>query len=137
VNVDKLTPEQLGEMEADALITKDSSALLVLKAADCIPIVLYVPGQQILVLAHIGVSGAALHLPAKAVKAMGYDSRHIHCYVGPAISQGSYRFVDKDLSSKKLDDSWLSYISQETDGFQIDLCRYVTDELKAVGFLEK
>lgn len=137
VNVDTISPEDLDKMETDALITKKSSALLVLKAADCIPLVLYVPGQQILILAHVGTSSAALDLPAKAVKRLGVSPEKIHCYVGPSISQKSYRFPDKDLSDKKLDSSWDAYITDESDGIHINLFGRVLDELKNVGLLAK
>jgi copper oxidase (laccase) domain-containing protein len=135
VKVDSLTPERLFQMEADALITKSSSALLTLRAADCIPLVCYVPGQKILALAHVGTSGAVLHLPAKVVNALGYPPEQISCYFGPSISQKSYRLVDQDLSDKKLDASWNSYVTNEPDGIHINLFGYVLDELQAAGIL--
>jgi hypothetical protein len=135
VKVDSLTPERLFQMEADALITKSSSALLTLRAADCIPLVCYVPRQKILVLAHVGTSGAALHLPRKLVKTLGYSLGPIYCYFGPSISQKSYRLVDQDLSDKKLDASWNGYVTNEPDGIHINLFGYVLDELQAAGIL--
>lgn len=132
-NVDSLTPEELWQSEADALITNNPTNLLVLKAADCIPLIFYVPGEKVLALAHVGTSGAALHLPAKVVKELGYSPQRIKVYVGPHISQKSYRFVDKDLSDKKLDDSWNSYVTHENDGIHLNLLGYVLDELKRAG----
>jgi len=41
--------------------------------------------------------------------------------------------VDKDLSDKKLDNSWDKYITKENDGIHINLLGYVLDELKAAG----
>jgi len=133
INIDTLTPDEVWQSEADALITSKSDNLLTLRAADCIPLVFYVPGEKFLALAHVGTSGAALHLPSKLVKAAGYPPERIHCYVGPHISQKSYRFVDKDLSDKKLDMSWNIYITHEPDGIHINLLGYVIDELKANG----
>ena len=131
VEVDDLTPEQVFESGVDGLITKDVHSLLVLRAADCIPVVFYVPGQKILGLAHIGTSGAALHLPRKMVGAMGTPA-DLHIYVGPHISRKSYRF-EPDKFEKKLDQSWDKYIGHEADGVHIDLLNYVLDELKAAG----
>jgi copper oxidase (laccase) domain-containing protein len=136
VDVDKITPGQLGQLEADVLITRDPSVLLVLKAADCIPLVLYVPGQRLLALAHVGTPGAVLHLPSKAVQALSIAANKIHCYVGPSISHKSYRFPE-DQFDKKLDDSWDKYITREPDGVHIDLLNYVLDELKANGIKEE
>lgn len=138
VNVDTLDPKKLDQMEADALITKNTSALLVLKAADCIPLVFYVPGQKILALVHAGTSGAARHLPSKVIKELGTSPEQIHCYVGPSISQKSYRFPpDHDFSDKKLDNSWDLYIFRQPDGIHIDLPAYVLDELKNCGITDE
>jgi len=137
VDVDSLTPEQLNQIAADALITHSPSALLVIKAADCIPLVFYVPGQKVLALAHVGTSGAALHLPSKVIARMGYPAEQIYCYVGPSISQKSYRFPpDYDFDHKKLDASWQPYITKEPDGIHINLFGYVIDELKRSGIKE-
>lgn len=135
LNVDSLTPSELWQTEADGLITKNPSAVLVLKAADCIPLAFYVPGQPILALAHVGTSGAGLHLPAKLVKQLGYPVEQIKCYVGPSISQESYRFEERDISGKNLDSSWDAYISDEPDGIHINLLGYVVDELQNAGML--
>lgn len=137
VNVDSLTPDKLFEMEADALITTNPSALLTLKAADCIPLVFYVPGQKILALAHVGTPGAILHLPRKVIKQLGISPENLHCYVGPSISQKSYRFKEEEFSDKKLDSSWNNYITKETDGVHINLLGYVLDELKSCGITDE
>lgn len=133
VEVDQLSPEAVWKTEADGLITRRPGNLLALNAADCIPLIFYVPGEKVLALAHVGTSGAALHLPAKVVKELGYSPQRIKVYVGPHISQKSYRFVDKDLSDKKLDDSWNSYVTHENDGIHLNLLGYVLDELKRAG----
>lgn len=135
VDVDTISPEQLDIMEVDGLITKRSTALLVLKAADCIPLVFYLPGQNILALAHAGTNGAALHLPSKVIKKLGLDPEKLQCYVGPSIRQKSYRFPDKDLSDKKLDPSWDAYTTDKSDGIHINLFGHVLDELKSSGIL--
>ncbi len=133
IDIDDLSPEQILGMEADALITKNPSNLLTLKAADCIPVAFFVPGKKILCLAHVGASGAALHLPARIIEKLSVEPEAIHCYIGPSISQKSYRFVDEDLTKKKLDSSWASYIMNESDGIHINLLGYVLDELKKSG----
>jgi len=138
VNVDNLTPEELYEMEADALITANPSALLTLKAADCIPLVFYMPEQKILALAHVGTSGAALHLPRKLIRKLGTQPGLIRVYTGPSIGQKSYRFpLDYDPGDKKLDQSWDGYITREDDGIHINLQGYVLDELRECGITDE
>ena len=131
--VDSLTPEQLWDTAADALITRKPTSLLVLKAADCMPLIFYVPGQSILALAHVGTSGARLHLPRKMINKLGVAPEELKVYVGPHVSQKSYRFPDKDISEKDLDKSWDEYFSVEADGWHINLFGYVLDELRAAG----
>ena len=137
-NVDSFTPEELYEMEADALVTKNTSTLLTLRAADCIPLVFYMPGQKVLALAHVGTSGAALHLPRNVIQYLGIEPAKLRVYAGPSISQESYRFPpDYDFDDKKLDASWNSYVTKETDGVHINLLGYVLDELKSCGITDE
>lgn len=136
VKVDGLTPNEVFDTEADALVSENPSALLTLRAADCIPLVLYSPGTKILALAHVGTSGAALHLPRKTIGYLAVEPSKLHCYVGPSISPKSYRFAE-DKFEKKLDASWDNYISHEADGVHINLLGYVLDELKASGIKEE
>jgi copper oxidase (laccase) domain-containing protein len=131
--IDNITPAQLWDTEADAIITHQPFTLLTLRAADCIPLAFYAPGRQVLALAHVGTSGAKLHLPAKVLRKLEMPSDKLHVYVGPHVSQKSYRFPDKDISEKDLGQSWDKYVSVEDDGWHIDLLRYVVDELKAAG----
>jgi copper oxidase (laccase) domain-containing protein len=133
VDVDGLTPQEVWRSEADALITKSPDNLLALKAADCIPLVFYTPGQNFLALAHVGTSGAALHLPSKLIQKINSPTAQIKVYAGPHISRKSYRFIDKDISDKKLDDSWSGYITSEEDGVHLNLLGYVIDELEQSG----
>ena len=138
IEIDGMTPKEVFDLETDGLITKQPSALLTLRAADCIPLVFYVPGQKILALAHVGTRGAALHLPCKMVKRLGEDPGLLRVYVGPSISQKSYLFPpDYDFDNKALDSSWDSYKSQEPDGIHINLLGYVLDELKSCGIADE
>ncbi len=134
IRVDGLTPEQVWGTEADALITENPDVLLTLRAADCIPVVFYVPGQKILGLAHVGTSGAVLHLPRQTLQKMNVRPEEVKVYVGPSISKESYRFPpDYNLGEKGLNPSWDKYISRQNDEIHIDLLGYVIDELKTSG----
>jgi hypothetical protein len=98
-----------------------------------VDVVFYEPGQNIIALAHVGTTGARLHLPRKVIKAISRPAANLHVYIGPHVSQKSYRFPDKEISEKDLDQSWDKYVSVEDDGWHIDLLGYVTDELKSAG----
>lgn len=135
LNIDTATKQELEAIPYDAAITRNPENLLVLNAADCVPLVLYNDKQNFVALAHVGTSGASLHLPSKIVKALGVPPEDLLCYVGPSIGQRSYRF-DKDKFEKKLDHTWEDYVTNEPDGVHINLLGYVLDELKRSGVKE-
>jgi copper oxidase (laccase) domain-containing protein len=66
---------------------------------------------------------------------MGPDTRALHCYVGPSISQKAYRF-EEEIFEKKLDSSWDEYTSREPDGIHINLLGYVLGELSGCGLAQ-
>ena len=132
INIDKASRQELETTDYDAAITSNPDNLLVLNAADCIPLVFYSKKQDFVALAHVGTSGAVLHLPSKVIETIGVPREEIYCYVGPSISKKSYRF-EKDKFEKKLDHSWDGYITDEHDGIHINLLGYVLDELKGSG----
>jgi len=135
LEIDGKTPEQVLTTSVDALITHKTSNTLILRAADCIPLVFFAPGHRILGLAHVGTTGAALHLPAKMIAAMGLPAADLQVYAGPHISQKSYRFEEGQFK-KELDSSWDAYITHEQDGTHLNLLGYVIDELQSQGVKE-
>lgn len=136
VNIDKTTQQELEATEYDAAITKNPQKLLVLNAADCIPLVFCNKKGDFVALAHIGTNGASLHLPTKLVNELGVSPQDLYCYIGPSISQKTYRF-ERDKFEKKLDQSWDKYVTDEADGIHINLIGYVLDELKNLGIKPK
>jgi copper oxidase (laccase) domain-containing protein len=134
IEIGKMTPEALRATKCDAIVTHNKNHLLVLRAADCMPLVFYEQGGDYLALAHVGTNGAALHLPTKAIKAIARPPESIKCYIGPSITHRAYRFEDhQEIEAKHLDSSWDKYISQEADGYHINLAGYVVDELLGLG----
>lgn len=136
MDIDIATGRELETSDYDAAITNSPRNLLILNAADCIPLVFYSKRQDFVALAHVGTSGAVLHLPSKVIKTLGVPPEEIYCYIGPSISKKSYRF-EKDKFEKKLDQSWDRYITDELDGTHLNLLGYVLDELKNSGIKPK
>jgi copper oxidase (laccase) domain-containing protein len=132
LEVDHMTPAELAASDYDVAITTSPQNLLILNAADCIPLVFYRDEKDFVALAHVGTSGAALHLPSKVIKTLGAPPEELRCYVGPSISQKSYRF-EKGTFKKQLDRTWDDYITDEADGVHLNLLGYVLDELKTSG----
>ncbi|HSW78583.1 MAG TPA: polyphenol oxidase family protein [Candidatus Babeliales bacterium] len=132
LDIDTLTPEQLSQRTCDAMVTRRALTLLVLKAADCPPVVFWSRTGPELALAHVGTAGAAMHLPRKVIEFLGLKPSDLNMYIGPSISKQSYRF-DKDISDKGLDSSWDDYVSRESDWTHIDTLGYIVDEAKSCG----
>ncbi len=80
--------------KADALITKERGAAIALSFADCVPILLYDPVEQVISQAHGGWRGTARGIVAAAIDAMsehfGCLPRNIYAGIGPAIGSCCY-----------------------------------------------
>lgn len=86
------TPGEHCGAEADAAITREPSAKLVVRTADCVPVVLL--GDDAIGVVHAGWRGLAGGVIQAAVAAMG----GVHtAHLGPHIRAGCYQFGDRDL----------------------------------------
>jgi polyphenol oxidase len=86
------TPEYIHK--ADALITRERGVVIALSFADCVPILLYDPVEQVIAQAHGGWRGTARGIVAATVAAMheqfGCLPRNILAGIGPAIGSCCY-----------------------------------------------
>ena len=86
--------------DTDGLITDKKNVALLIKYADCTPIVLFDPVQKVLASVHSGWRGTVEKIGKRAVDRMVEE---FHCkkedilaYVGPSIDQANYE-VGKDV----------------------------------------
>ena len=81
--------------QADGMITNQPDTPLVMRFADCVPLLLYDPAKRAIGLGHAGWRGAVKGMAASMVKQMRnvYGSRpeDIEAVIGPAISQRNYQ----------------------------------------------
>ncbi|MEO8377610.1 MAG: peptidoglycan editing factor PgeF [Candidatus Sumerlaeota bacterium] len=85
----------------DALITNVSNVLLVIRTADCVPLVLLDEQAHICAAVHAGWKGTLENVTADTVAAMrrlGASAKRIRAWVGPAISEKSYEVGEEILS---------------------------------------
>ncbi len=86
------TPQSI--RKADALITKEHRAVLALSFADCVPILLYDPVEQVIGLVHGGWRGTARGIVVATLEAMneysGCQPGNIYVGIGPAIAPCCY-----------------------------------------------
>jgi YfiH family protein len=86
------TPQSI--RKADALITKERRTVLALSFADCVPILLYDPVEQVIALVHGGWRGTARGIVAATLEAMhaysGCLPHNIYAAIAPAIGPCCY-----------------------------------------------
>ena len=81
-------------LQADAIITHNSRVTLLMRFADCLPILVYEPKRRVLGLAHAGwrstAQGIALRLVEALVQAYDARPRRMLAVLGPAIGPDHY-----------------------------------------------
>lgn len=107
--------------ETDGLITDKKNIALLLKFADCTPLVLYDKKREILSIVHSGWRGAQKRIPEKAIEKMKSEfksnPKDIFVYIGPNIDIDNYevgeeiykefsKFKNRDRFFKKIKGSW-------------------------------
>jgi len=80
--------------ETDAMITRHPRLGLVVRTADCVPIVMYAPADNIVAAVHAGWKGTAEHIAKKTVEKLagefGVDPALLFVYMGPAAGPCCY-----------------------------------------------
>ena len=90
-------PRKLGEkhVQADAIITREKGVSLLMLFADCVPIMLYDPKQEVIAIAHAGWQGTFKKVAAEAVNSMkqefGCKPEDIIAGIGPSICVDHYQ----------------------------------------------
>ncbi len=87
--------------EADALITAIKGIVLVIRSADCVPVILYDPEKNVLAAIHSGWKGTMLNISGGCVKEMVYlygsDPGNIRAFILPSIGPDAYE-VNNDVA---------------------------------------
>lgn len=82
-------------LSGDALVTRTAGLLLVVKTADCLPVLLVDPEHRAVAAVHCGWRGTGMGILKKAVAALreaggGQDSRKFLAAMGPCIGPSCY-----------------------------------------------
>lgn len=122
-------------IKADALITNEKNVVLFMVTADCLPIVLFDPVNQVISLVHHGWKGTNLKLVQKVLNTMTNEyhtkPENIIASFGPCIKKESYKFenpIQKNLIE------WKPYLKDQADGLTtIDIVGYSSGQLLEMG----
>jgi len=91
--------------ETDALVTNRPGICLCVQTADCVPILLFDPTENVISAIHAGWRGTVSKIAEEAVQKMisGYQSspRNILALIGPSISPGIYEVGDEVVSQAR------------------------------------
>lgn len=118
--------------ETDAFVTTVPGVVLVIKTADCLPILFWDPETRTIGAAHCGWRGLMAELAAKTVREMmdiGAKTRSIQAWLGPGIRERHYE-VSSDLADRfreTFPDAGLA------EGRHLDLFKVARHQLIEVG----
>ncbi len=90
------------DLECDGFVTRERGIALMIKTADCVPILMHEPESSIIAAVHAGWRGTALDIAGEAVRRiceLGGRAEYIRCAIGHAIRQCCYE-VDKQFYDK-------------------------------------
>jgi polyphenol oxidase len=122
----------------DALITKTPGVALMLRFADCVPILLFDPVQRAIGLVHAGWRGTVLKIVTRAAQGMfdtfGTRPRDLIACIAPSIGPCCYRVGD-DVVARVRDsfENTNDLLISQLDGFHLDLWQANAMQLRALG----
>lgn len=128
--------------EVDALITKVKQLAIGILTADCVPVLIYCPDQQLIAAIHAGWKGAKAGVVGNTVAKLasqGAQVSNMVAVLGPSIHQPSYE-VDHlfytDFMNESACNQLLFKPSQRINHYYFDLPGYVLEKLKQAGILQ-
>ncbi|PWU23960.1 hypothetical protein C5B42_01210 [Candidatus Cerribacteria bacterium 'Amazon FNV 2010 28 9'] len=135
--VSRLTESE--NMMVDGLITSDPGVVLAHRFGDCVPIVILDRRRRCLASLHAGWRGLTQGIVAEGVLSLQAVLRSnvedIWVWIGPCIQKNSYISRDEPLQTSL--PYWKPYITQEQNGFHIDLPGFITAQCIRLGMSEE
>jgi len=124
-----------GLPEADGLVTTTRGLALVVRAADCVPVLLADPGAGVVGAAHAGRRGTELGVVTRVVEAMvarGADPRATTAWIGPHVCGSCYEVPARlrDQVARAVPETWAS---TRVDTPALDLAAGVRAQLDRAG----
>lgn len=130
--------KQKKEPRADGIITNKKNVFLLIKTADCFPVVFYDPVKQAVGAVHVGWRGAIQKIFNNAILKMilvfGCEPKDILTGIGPGIRKCCFKH--KSLIQEKLPE-WKKYIEVDKDWKRLDIAEFIKGQLVNAGIKEK
>ena len=134
--------EVISQGEGDALVTNQTQFLLVVRTADCVPILLVDHKAGVIGAIHAGWRGAVGGIVAKTIETcvdkFGSNVAHMHMAIGPSIGPCCYEIdaqVIEPLQTCYPD--WLGVLQETKEGKgMLDLKKLIWHQILASGIPE-
>ena len=132
-NIKKFEKERVVP-NCDGLITNLPDVFLLIKTADCLPILVFDPEKQVVAAVHAGWRGVIGKIFWLAVLKMqrffGSKTENLRVAIGPSVR--GCCFVHPSLIQSKLPE-WQSFIKEVGGQKSVDLLSFVKDQLEQTG----
>ncbi len=122
------------KFNADGLITETPGQILVIRTADCIPLLIWDPAQKKIGAIHVGRKGLFEGIVENALRLIGGRTKNFKVGIGPHIRKCCYSFQAKDYLEMK---SWQKYFQKKNKKFYLDLTKILLEKLRKLGLKEK
>lgn len=126
----------------DALITKTPHLALMLRSADCAPLLLFDPVQKVVALVHVGIAGLVTqivhHTCEEMETAFGCKPRNLVAAIGPCIGPCCYNLCESGMWQRLVHGMPLGgryqMVARRPTNF--DLPAYIRGQLQSMGIPE-
>jgi len=122
------------EQKADGMITDSKNIFILIKTADCFPVLFYCPQKKVVAGVHVGWRGAVGKIFLKVVLEMivrfECQVSDILVGIGPGIRKCCFKH--QSLIQEQIPE-WENYIASKSDGKSLDLAGFIKDELISIG----
>jgi polyphenol oxidase len=123
----------------DGFVTDQTDVGLLVKVADCVPVVMYDTVKHVIGLFHVGWTGAVKNIHQKGLQALmsnyGSDPADVMVWFGPSAHKCC--FTSQEKPTQIDDPAWSGFITNEKGGWQVDLIGYIADTLNKLGIKKK
>lgn len=134
VEVIKKKPKKNTFPQTDALITNLKNVFLMVKTADCFPLLFFSPNRKVIAICHVGWRGAIEKIFLKTLLIMidrfACQPAEMEIIIGPGIRKCCFKH--KHLLQEKLPE-WKEFIEEKEREKTLDMPAFIIHELKAVG----
>jgi len=120
------------KLGVDGLITKNRGQILIVKTADCIPLLIYDSKEKKIGAIHAGREGLIKGIIENTIKIFNSDPSYFVVAIGPHIRECCYFLKGKNKNYSRHPE-WKKYIQKKNKRFYFNLTKIVIDKLFKAG----